>query len=323
MDLRWLARWFPGGAAAPPWPDLQPTVEWQLCGVCNYDCSYCIQARAKRKGAPDEATLARIVASLCTLPGRWEIKVSGGEPFAVPGLLERAVAGLLEGSAHDLSVLTNLSAPLPRLAAFCEALGERLRVTSASLHLESVEPEAFFDKAAAYAELLQRHNPRASLVVNAVLVPGHVAQHLDLRAAAARRGLRYFPQLMKLSRGGVYPYDAREAALLRDLCGEDGDLRRANQVPCYQGLHCEAGRWYFVLDQGGEAWACRPAKRLAAGEPGAALGRLTDGSFRRAARGGPCPYPRCPCTVPAARGVVRGPAGERLGASGTSEEREP
>ena len=28
------------------------TVEWQVCGVCNYDCSYCIQSRKSRVGHP-------------------------------------------------------------------------------------------------------------------------------------------------------------------------------------------------------------------------------------------------------------------------------
>ena len=22
-----------------------PTIEWQVCGICNYDCSYCIQSK--------------------------------------------------------------------------------------------------------------------------------------------------------------------------------------------------------------------------------------------------------------------------------------
>ena len=35
----------------------QRTVEWQVCGVCNYDCSYCIQSRKYRTGQPSDEEL--------------------------------------------------------------------------------------------------------------------------------------------------------------------------------------------------------------------------------------------------------------------------
>ena len=44
--------------AAPPWAHA-PTVEWQICGHCNYDCSYCIQSRKHRVGYPDDAEIER------------------------------------------------------------------------------------------------------------------------------------------------------------------------------------------------------------------------------------------------------------------------
>jgi len=30
----------------------RPTIEWQVCGICNYDCSYCIQSKKYRVGHP-------------------------------------------------------------------------------------------------------------------------------------------------------------------------------------------------------------------------------------------------------------------------------
>ena len=80
------------GPAAPPWPH-QPTVEWQVCGVCNYDCSYCIQSRKYRVGHPSNGEIDQVLAFFSTLPGTWEIKMTGGEPFAFKGFMERIVPG--------------------------------------------------------------------------------------------------------------------------------------------------------------------------------------------------------------------------------------
>ncbi|MFO0745161.1 MAG: radical SAM protein [Myxococcota bacterium] len=293
---------------APPFPDLVPTVEWQVAGHCNYDCSYCIQSRAMRVGQPDDETLGRIVRGFARLPGTWEIKVSGGEPFASRAFLETAVPLLASETPHRISVLTNFSAPLKSLERFAVATGERLRITSASLHLESDDAQAFIDKALDYRAIRARHNPLSSFVVNSVLVPGTLRRLLDVRARVEAAGFRWFPQLMKV-KGGVHAYDADERRLVEALTRGSHDPRAVNRAPSYEGLHCEAGAWYFVVDQRGQAWSCRTAKRFAA----KSLGNLADGSFALRAEGGACPYPICPCTVPPNRGIVR--LGARAGAS--------
>ncbi|MCA9519465.1 MAG: hypothetical protein KC609_00765, partial [Myxococcales bacterium] len=62
----------------PPYTDLYPTVEWQLNGRCNYDCSYCIQSRRSRVGVPDAERVRAIIEGFARLDGQWEIKISGG-----------------------------------------------------------------------------------------------------------------------------------------------------------------------------------------------------------------------------------------------------
>ncbi len=59
-----------------------PTVEWQVAGACNYDCSYCIQSKRYRRGRPVAEQLDHAIAAFAALPGTWEIKCSGGEAFA-------------------------------------------------------------------------------------------------------------------------------------------------------------------------------------------------------------------------------------------------
>lgn len=307
MNAPWwssLVRWLERPPARPPFDDLQPTVEWQVAGRCNYDCTYCIQSPARRVGAPEERTARAIVAGLAALPGVWEIKMSGGEPFAFAGFSRWIIPDLIEKTPHYVSFLTNFSAPLHILERVCELTGERLRVTSASLHLEHTDPAAFLDKAAAYREARARHNPHSSFVVNAVLVPGRLEALAPVKEAVEAAGFRFFPQWMKVG-AGLYPYSARELAQIRALTGDARDPAEVNRAPSYQGVWCEAGAWYFVVDQRGDAWSCRTAKRNA--EPGdpAHLGNLADGTFRRHLQGAPCPFDICPCTVPANRGVIR------------------
>ncbi len=289
---------------SPPFDDLQPTVEWQVNGHCNYDCSYCIQSKKSRVGFPDEATVRAIVGEFAKLPGQWEIKMSGGEPFAFKGFINLVIPQLVERTPHRISTLTNFSAPLSVLERFCKLTGDRLNITSASLHPEFTEVDEFVEKAIAYRELRSTYNPHSSFVVNVVLVPGHVKHHLAYREKIESSGFRYFPQLMKI-KGGVYPYANEEKQLIEQITGASHDPHVVNRAPNYQGLHCEAGAWYFTVDRDGQAWTCRTGKRFVDVSDDGRMGNLVEGTFELRSAGGKCPYPICPCTVPANRGIVR------------------
>lgn len=292
------------GERTPPFNDLQPTVEWQVNGFCNYDCTYCIQSIASRVGVPAEETIRAIIGEFAKLPGTWEIKMSGGEPFAFRGFVGSVIPQLVDRTTHNLSVLTNFSAPLDVLERFCQLTAERLRIVSASFHPQTAVLEEFIAKAVAFRCLRSKYNPASSFVVNVVLVPGRVRDHFHFRQQLESVELRYFPQLMKI-KGGVYPYDDVEAELILRLTDGSQDPRRVNRAPSYEGRHCEAGAWYFTVDQTGEAYSCRTGKRYLDVNDRARLGNLVDGSFALRTRGGPCPYTICPCTVPVNRGIVR------------------
>ncbi|HND34709.1 MAG TPA: radical SAM protein, partial [Myxococcota bacterium] len=111
-------------------------LEWQVAGACNYDCSYCIQSPRYRRGRPERDKLEAALAWFCGLSGPWELKCSGGEAFAHPLFLELVVPALMERSSHWISVLTNFSASRAELSTFAALTRGRLRVFSASLHLE-------------------------------------------------------------------------------------------------------------------------------------------------------------------------------------------
>jgi hypothetical protein len=274
----------------------QPTVEWQVAGACNYDCSYCIQSPKYRRGRPDRDQLERAIDSLATLPGSWEIKCSGGEAFAHPLFLDCVVPGIRARTPHTLSVLTNLSASRDDLARFVSLTNGRLLVFSASLHLEFVTVDAFVDKAEWLVSMLE---PGVRFVVNQVVFPGREADAAACRAKVEAAGLRWFPQLYKVG-GGVADYP--DDVALRALIGDAPGPREANLAPSYRGRRCWSGVDYFTVDKDGTAWSCRTAKRHGAGH----LGNLFDGTLVRLTAPAPCPYDICPCTVPANRGMVEG-----------------
>lgn len=274
------------------------TIEWQVCGVCNYDCTYCIQSPKTRVGHPSPEEVERFLSFFEALPGAWEIKMTGGEPFAFPAFLERIVPGLIATTLHKLSVLTNLSAPPAQLRRFAELTRGRLGIVSASIHLEHVEIDAFVEKARTFRAQL---DPSASMVINAVLVPGRL-DHVDrARQAIEAAGLRFFPQVMKIG-GGTFAYDDADRASVERLVGISPNPRRANVAPSYRGRMCHTGVDYFVLTQRGDAFRCRTARRFDEGF----LGNVLDGTFARMESASPCTYDICPCTVPANRGMIEG-----------------
>jgi len=270
-------------------PEVRPTVEWQVAGACNYDCSYCIQSPRYRRGRPERSRLESALNTFSALPGTWEIKCSGGEAFAHPLFMELIVPGLMERTPHHISVLTNFSAPRSELMKFVSLTRGRLRVFSASLHLEFVSQDDFVSKAKWFVDQL---DPGIDFVVNQVLVPDRMEEVRACRDALEEHGIRWFAQWMKVDGRPIsYPKG------VESLVGS----RPANRSPSFQGRTCLAGSLYFTVDKDGTAWSCRTAKRGKEGR----LGNLFDGSLKRWAEGRPCPYDICPCTVPVNRGMVQ------------------
>jgi hypothetical protein len=270
-----------------------PTLEWQVAGACNYDCSYCIQSRRYRRGRPDAAQVDAALRFFGELPGTWEIKCSGGEAFAHPLFLDRIVPGLMH-TPHRISVLTNFSASRGDLERFSAMVGARLVVFSASLHLEFAAVDAFVDKATWFTA----ENPGIRFVVNQVVRPGAEADARRCRDRVHAAGLRWFPQLLK-TKTGVAAY---EPGALDGLVDPGAGPADANTAPSYRGRLCWAGVDYGTIDKSGDLWSCRTAKRHGEGW----LGNVFHGTARLDAMPRRCPWDICPCTVPANRGMIEG-----------------
>lgn len=277
---------------------VRATVSWNIVGGCNYRCSYCVQKHAPGLGTPADAELDAALDVLTALSGQWEFKISGGEPFLLKRLPE--VARRLASHGHLVSVLTNLSAPLRVLEDFIASAGPALRTFSCSLHREEVTEDEFFDKARAVKAALAPL-PKASFVVNSVVVPGTVDVVGESRRRFEAEGLKFYPQLMRKD-GRAVTYDAHDTRALEahfdDLVGP-GQMNRGFSL---KGRRCHAGSRYFIIHPRGDAFTCYPGKRVGDGH----LGNVFDGTLTL--RDGPmaCPYDVCPCTVPQNRGIIEG-----------------
>lgn len=285
--------WHSGGYLATPRPT-EGVVTWNINTVCNYRCSYCTQRFLddRTRWAKDTAAF---LAGFAQLSGAWEVKISGGEPFSHPTLLE-VVAGLRQ-IGHAVSIVTNFSASQPRLEAFLEAAGEALRVFSASLHLEYLESDADLEGFAQKAKFVQTHLPKGgSYNITCVATYQNLSRLVALHQWFANRGLRLKVQPEKQNRE-IISYTPEQQALLLQLGGHNqlGELAFSfTERPCWAGVYS------FTLDDRGEAWRCYPARRYRAQY----LGNFLDGSFVLARGPSPCLYNYCNCTVPIERGMM-------------------
>lgn len=274
-------------ASEPPYP-LEGVVSWNMNTTCNYRCTYCTQRFLddRTRWARD---LPAFVAAFARLPGDWEIKLSGGEPFLHPGFLGLVEALVTQG--RRVSVVTNLSARDDTLLRFAALTAARPGLISASLHLEHVDAEAFRAKA---TRLAAAHAGR--LCVTCVATRTNLPRLSELRAAFAPLPFKVQPE--KQDRD-VIDYGADERDVLEALGGHNGTGEIA---PDYEGRACWAGARYLIVDDRGEAYRCYPSRRLRAER----LGNLLDGTFRPRFAAEPCRYTYCNCTVPRERGMVRG-----------------
>ncbi len=271
----------------PRYP-IEGVVSWNMNTTCNYRCSYCTQRFTDNRAQWAEQ-LPDFVRAFCALPGDWEIKLSGGEPFRHPNFVD-AIRGLADGGLR-VSVVTNFSASEAELLAFISATCAQPGLLSASLHLEYVQPDAFLEKLAWFAERFDGEVCATSVATRQTL-----GQLSALRSRFAERGLRLKVQPEKQDRE-VVDYSPEERAQLLALGGHNDTGAVA---PNFQGRPCWAGARYLIVDHLGDAYRCYPARRYRK----EFLGNLLDGSLRLRSEARPCPYAYCNCTVPQHRGMM-------------------
>jgi organic radical activating enzyme len=256
--------------------------------TCNYRCSYCTQRflEDRTRWARD---IPRFVEAFARLPGDWEVKLSGGEPFLHPEL--ESLVHALVAQGRRLSVVTNASAPEALLDTWMDATRARPGVFSASLHLEHADLDRF---EARLRRVAGRH--RGPVVVTCVATRAALPRLPALRERFAPIPVRVQPEKQDRE---VIAYTPAE----RDAIGALGGHNGMGWIdPDFSGRPCWAGARYFILDDRGAAWRCYPARRARL-EP---LGDFLAPTFRLGLAAEPCRYHYCNCTVPQARGMIAG-----------------
>ncbi|PKO21869.1 MAG: hypothetical protein CVU38_12440 [Chloroflexi bacterium HGW-Chloroflexi-1] len=272
----------------------EPSLEWEITTKCNYRCSYCCQKPFIGKASLEhcsDATVEAVFKLLKELPGRWLVKLIGGEPMIHPRFLE--ICQFIAASNHDLVITTNFSLPFPRIEQLIQVTGERLTVLTASLHLEEVRDlELFIQKAVTFN---QAKHPRTTFVVTSVCLEDKFD---NLRAVADRLDrakIRFAFQVLKVDGKYVgYQNPAVEAYIADKLNDNTATLQSFNSY----GTLCHTGELFFRINTSGDAVRCFNAQPLFN------LGNVTDGSFRRFESARPCLSQRCTCTVPINRGMI-------------------
>jgi Radical SAM superfamily len=298
-----VTRLHPGSLPLPPPPRPEEgVISWNVNTACNYRCTYCTQRFKEDRGRWSRDT-PRFLEAFARLPGRWEIKLSGGEPFVHPTLND-LVAGLA-GLGHRVSIVTNFSAPRAKLEAFLDACAGRLGVFSCSLHLEYVDDlEEFVARARWLQDEATRRAdpdlPAPHLCVTCVGTRAVLPRLPELAARFAAADLTFKVQPEKQDRD-VIAYTPEEQAALLALGGHNHTGHIAHD---FQGRACWSGARYFILDDEGTAYRCYPARRYKVER----MGSFLDPEFRLADESAPCLYSYCNCTVPIARNMMaRGP----------------
>jgi hypothetical protein len=282
---------------ATPRPD-EGVISWNINTACNYRCSYCTQRFKEDRGRWSRDT-PRFLAAFARLPGRWEIKLSGGEPFVHPTLRD-LVAGLA-GLGHRISVVTNFSAGEERLAEFVAAAAGRVGVFSCSLHLEYTDDVDHYAAKAGWlagrlAAAADPALPRPHLCVTSVATRAALPRLPALAERFAAAGIAFKVQPEKQDRDVIAYSDAEQAQIL----ALGGHNRTGRIVHRFQGRPCWSGARYFILDDQGLAFRCYPARRHRIER----MGNFLDDDFRLAGEPAPCLYATCNCTVPIARGMM-------------------
>ena len=274
---------------APRYP-LEGVVSWNMNTTCNYRCTYCTQRFVDDRGAWSR-DLPVFLDAFGALPGDWEIKLSGGEPFRHPGFLD-AVQGLIDRGLR-VSVVTNFSASTEELEAYADIVAGRPGVFSASLHREYVDDDAFLEKLAWFDGIYA-----GSVNATCVATRENLVALAQLQERFADRGLRLKVQPEKQDRE-VIAYTEHEQQALLALGGHNDTGAVA---PSFFEQLCWAGSRYLIVDHRGAAWRCYPARRYRK----EFLGNLLDGTLELRKDPQPCPYSYCNCTVPQQRGMMNG-----------------
>jgi len=264
-------------------------VRWTITRACNFRCDYCFFAD---KEVYDVLPADKILRALRRTGRRWEVFITGGEPFIVPGFTD-----ICSDITRDftLALNTNLSFD----AAIRDFAGRipprRVRLINAAFHIAENQRRG---RVEAFIENLRLLKDRGFRVnAKCVVHPVVFGQFLKYHALFKSKGLKLNPSpFFGVFEGRTYP-DAYSPEELRFLVKHRSDVRE--HLPVYpKGVRCRAGQSYVVVTRKGVFRRCPHDRRP--------LGTIEKG-IRLDRRPWLCSVERCNCW--GSRTVVKTPAG--------------
>ncbi len=263
---------------------------------CNFSCRYCIaghgEATTDEFGDPvlddptwDEARLRRIVANLCRLPYRLNVRLRvPGEIFLNKRLVRIAEEMTHADNIFSLNLLTNLSLMRHQYERILSGFDAQKLAIVASYHPTEIRNEAAWLESARWANA--RFDFAVILVADPPLLATLEGNYRKLRA----EGFSVFIQpYIGVYQGRVYPnsYSADERALVGGLMYSRHDLEFLLKL-VKPGL-CHAGANSFYVAEDGRVFPCGSNETdEIANLAVSPLVRLHDGP-------GPCPFRTCQC----------------------------
>lgn len=284
-------------AQTPPETDTnadgRPThhVYWQLNEMCNFSCPYCVWRVVERNWTAEHQDGGRCdperIAECFDATGhRWQITLTGGEPFLYRDFVALAQALTRR---HIISVNTNLSTS--NVVDFARTVSpDRVHAIYANLHpLERERLPGSVPEFLGRVHLLQDRGFKVTLVY--VAYPPLIARMLQDKEQFEAQGVRRFSIRTFRGRyqGRLYPESLTENERRRirkhavsryEPDTVDGKLQ-------FWGKMCVSGHRAFRMDSAGNLTRCNTVTRR--------YGNLLDGSSHFDERPRPCPVRKCEC----------------------------
>lgn len=229
-------------------------INWEITGLCNFNCSYCINGTNHGSQTPQIFSAKEINNFFKNTKKNWLILITGGEPFIYPDFVNICKELTYNNS---LQITTNLSSPL--IYEFADKISpEKIFILSASYHyLERKKRELTEDFKSKCLYLKSKGFP---VLVNYIAHPHTMNRIEEDLAMFNDLGIETFVLLLRgYVDGKPYPeaYTKKELEIImKYVLDPDTETAAAAGKLDFYSHYCNAGKNYFFVDMNGNISRC-------------------------------------------------------------------
>ncbi len=272
-------------------------VDWAISPICNYQCSYCLSAKKSASFVDLIDSRSFVEKFKKYFSPKWQFNISGtGEPFLAKNFLE-AIQQLINNDYKINTLFSNFSAPTKEIVKFCEIVSTNINQLHASLHLESVQVEAFISKIITVKKIC-----KGRLIVEAVADKKNLLLLDEIGEYFNNIGVQFNLQIKKIyfKKGFIFEkYNKKEKLIIKKY--RESGLPNAKDLKI-KGYSCDSGLRYVLVDSNGDVWHCHPAKRAA--KKDMYLGNILNESVKLKQNPVRCPFKYCWNPIPVIFGII-------------------